>query len=301
VTCPDCGHPVVYAKVKLIKDGCVVAVDRTDKKGYFCFDDASRGTYKVQVCSSDFETTTSDSFYFNDKDNVTLCLSATPKAIGYTKNEVITGRVFFSDSPYYQSHAVSGVTLTKADLSNPAYASADFSQSYLYTGYIPNFPELGYFDSSHPIWVIIQQPLVDTKPFVSSFTNLVGVKIGSAANYTQRMFFNQPFIGPGTAHCYTLTQLELFLDVGGTPVPNPSPQPSICLLKPVWVGDGCSPWWPPPCGDLPAGWMARALVEFTVPPSTHFVAYIDGCFYNACCDQTCFRIHPEASTPPEAE
>src|SRR5262249_18651098 len=156
----------------------------------------------------------------------------------------------------------------------------DRSTSYRYVGSIPEFPELGHFGGpgEPEIFVVIQEPLLSPATITNSFSNQVGVfdqpgthAVGTAGGYTYLFLATVPFTGPGTAHDYTLTDVQFTTGSG------PTQSGSIVIPPSVAPTDGASAP-SPPSGDVPPGFTAQALGQITLPPLITGNVSVDGSY-----------------------
>lgn len=303
VVCVGTTTPVAGAKVELIRksDNQVVASRTTGADGTYVFGKADAGNFCVRVSHVDFVTFTSAAFATCNGATTAVNVGLTPLPVCYRYREELFGRVFFSDNAFFQAAATTGITLTEADLSNGAFRTpttptSNFITSYEYRGVIPSFPELGHFgDAGEPrIWVFMSEPLLPEDRYNGySFTNQVGVRelvgtkaVGTAGVYTYRMQFNQPFDCPGngTAYNYTLTGVTFQHNQSTTP-PILTQLDSVKADGSAGVVSG---------GTIPAGYMARARVEFTLAPGSTTTLFVNGKYQDVCGHPFDFSIHPEA-------
>lgn len=230
-------------------------------------------------------------------------IKLTPLAINFLAKESLCGKVFFGDAsrPVFVDRADLSHTLTAADLTNPAFESPDFSKSFPFVGFIPGFPELGHFGGTGEpqIFVFIQQALLPDNVFTWSFENQVGVfgtpgnsGLGTAGQYTYRFEFLMPFTGPGTAHHWTLADFRITQD-------KINFQPGTILqILPTVPSDGSTTFTPPAPGDVPPGFMARAVGQFVLPPQVSVDLFADGFFKDVCGQVFCFTVTPIAAAGP---
>jgi hypothetical protein len=296
VKCPD-GHVVAGAKVELLQGGGVVKTVFTNASGEFSFSNVADGTYSIRISATDYETAVSAPFSYTCAGNdLSMAVVLKPLAINLNCQECLKGKVFFGVSSGYVRRATTGLTLTQADLYNPAYASPNLTTSYKYVGFIPNFPELGHFGGAGEpvVYVIVQEPLLGEDVFNNcSFSNQIGVAGALGAHplssnpstFTYRSLFSLPNLGPGTAHMFTYTGIEL--------IPNPlaTPAGSFSVLPAVQISGSPAP--APAAGDLPPGWMAKARIQFQLPQASTTVVYMNGTYQDACGDMFMFHCHPD--------
>lgn len=269
------------ATVRLLRpDTSTVEVVTTDTQGKFTFSQPIQdGLYAITVTAPDYEVFTSLPFnYAHDGLDKFVPAGLTPLPISYRAAPIIHGKVFFSFSA---SNNYNFPALTEANLYQNFVSPTAGTFPYTYVGRIPGFPELGHFGGpgEPKIRLDMVQPLLPENQWHNcSFTNQVGIfgvinGTGKAGDYTYRMLFNQPFDGPGTAHNYELTQVYL----AG---PQPTTTPVIFPVSLVRLDGSALPL--PPPGDVPAGWMAQAWFQFTLPPAVSANVHIVGGYRNAC-------------------
>lgn len=292
------------ATVILLKAGAAVQVVTAGSDGKFTFSTPiSDGDYAIRVITVDFEVYNSSPFtYAHDGSDLFLTAALEPLPINFRAFEQLSGRVFFSDVQAFRDREQVGVVLGPADLSNPLFASSNSSRSFRFVGTIPGFP--GHYGGLNEpqVWVIIQEPLLSEDIWTGySFTNLIAVEdgIGTGAGrprsvYTVTTLFSQPFDGPGTAHNYTVTGLEVFSTPNDGSVPA-NPMPTWNSLANL-IQIGPSPIAQPSPGDVPAGWMARTRFTYRFKPG-QFVVYGNGSYNNACGMLFNYRLHPEGDSP----
>jgi len=276
------------ATVQLLQNGMVVQATSTGPDGKFEFaQPIAEGQYTIRVLAADYETYASASFnYTHDGNDVCLSIGLKPLSINYRFKEQVCGRVFFSDVQTFRDREVPGQVLGQADLSNALYASPDSLKSYKYVGSIPGFPG-HYGGMGEPeIWVIIQDPLVSSTD--CSFANLVAVEdgVGTGAGrarsvYSTKVYFLQPFDGPGTAYHYTITGLETY----STPADGSLPANPMVS----WSTE-------PVSGIVPPGTTATTIFTFRFKPG-YLQMYAVGYFDDVCGERFYFRIHPDAELP----
>src|SRR5262249_2222088 len=83
--------------------------------------------------------------------------------------------------------------------------------------------------------------------------------VGTAGAYTYRFLVSVPFTGPGTAHDYTVTDVQFTTGSG------PTQSGSIVIQPSVAPTDGASAP-SPPSWDVPPGFTAQALGQIALPP-----------------------------------
>ena len=164
-------------------------------------------------------------------------------------------------------------------------------------GVIPNFPELGHFGGLNEpkLYVFIDKELAPNNLFISSFQNQIGVfgrpggrGYNPVDKYAYRFTFLLPFTGPGTAHCFQAIDVRYTVDgttfLDGKIVKSLSAVPTNGTYGPK-----------PDAGDVPPGYMGRAIGQFILPPGIFADVFVDGSYKNACCKKYCFTL-----TPPSA-
>jgi hypothetical protein len=263
------------ATIELLQDGSVVQTTYSGQDGSYLFTSVPAGSYTVRASAPDYSPNASSVFSVTSSSLTLDAIELAPLSIGFLSNQELLGKVFFAS--FYWSSATTGITLTDAnsfaDLMNPAYASPDRSTSYRYVGSIPDFPELGHFGGpgEPEIYVIIQQPLLSPTADTNSFSNQVAVYDETAGAYIYRFLVSMPFTGPGTAHNYTLTDVQFTTGSGSTESGSIVTPPSVAPT------DGASAP-SPPSGDVPPGFTARALGQITLPPSITADVSADGSY-----------------------
>ncbi|MGV3721854.1 MAG: hypothetical protein ACO1SX_13155, partial [Actinomycetota bacterium] len=292
------------ATVLLLQGGSPVQTVTAGPDGKFQFaHPIADGEYTLRVIARDFEVYNSAPFsYDHHGANVLLTAGLEPLPIHFRAFEQLSGRVFFSDVQTFQVREQPGVTLGASDLGNPLYASPNSAKSYRYVGAIPGFPGHYGGPGEPEVWVIIQEPLLSEDIWTGySFTNLIAVEdgIGTGAGrarsaYTVSTLLSQPFDGPGIAHNYAVTGLEVYSTPNdGSEPANPSPTWSSPANL---IQIGPSPIAQPDPGDVPPGWMARTRFLYRFKPG-FFTVYGNGSFTNVCGMQFAFRLHPEGEVP----
>jgi hypothetical protein len=286
----------------LNSNNCVVACTYTNNCGYYTFCNVCAGSYSVSVPSCigqwTIETSACQPATATSCQTTTINFPYVPLPINYLENQVLNGKCYFSNSQYYVNAATTGTTIGQSDLYTSNYLSPTFTTAYNYCGYIPYFPELGHFGGycEPKIYVFVAQPLLPSCQWNnSSLTNQIGVYgivgrgcVGAAGEYTYRIQFSQPFTGPGTANCYTLTDIDL------TPTPSDS-QTSIWYQGAANLGN-CGPCWEWNC--ITPNYMAIGIGQYTLKPGVTTNLYVDGHYSDACCCVTWFHIHPVVGAGP---
>ena len=285
--------------------GATVATTTTKPDGTYSFTGLAAGSYTITVPAA----ITDETIETTNPLTGTLIAgqSSTGNNFGYMALPInyryvmaASGAAYFGTTSVFTSRASATVTLTQTDLFNAAYANASFGTSYKYVGTIPDFPELGHFGGvgEPTIYVFLATALLPTNQWNSlTVTNQIGIlglqgtgAVGLAGNYLYRFQFNHPFDGPGTAHNYTLTQTE---SSAGSLTPL-----KITQISSVYIGSGATP--PTPAlSDVPPGWMARGIGEYSLPPNTGTDVFVDGTYTDVCGMLFSFRLTPIVKGGPK--
>lgn len=291
-------HPFDDALVQLFRVGQMTpfAVTTTDANGKFSFPGLPAGSYNVQVSSNEHDVTTGAADVTLPSDSSTQEVNFGLKAlpICYVAVEAVKGKVLFSDRTPFATQGGGlgpGIVHGLPDLQSTAFVTPTGAgtHAFRYYGVIPSFPELGTFDATRPMYVIVREPLVPEDVWnadSTSFRNLVQVQDGTgtgitrpAGPYTQRVLFSQPFEGPATAHNYSITGLTI----------------SATLTPPTFVREPSVTATPPPgtLTDIKAGEIAQTRFQFSNLITTSFSIAADGKYTDACGNTFFFKIHPD--------
>lgn len=316
VVCDDSDQDAIAgATVNLMLGGVVKQTAVTDGSGNVTFTGVADGTYTLQVSADEHQPNASPSFAFaTNTGDVPQTVKLAPLPIVWQAVPAYSGRVFFSDTAFFQSVST-GITLGPADLSNNAYASGPNAhpststyKSYPYVGTIPTFGSQHYGGPGEPrIWVIMESPLRSENTWNGfSATNLIQVEDGIGTGAGRKDTFwnitllgNQPFgdglVGSpntGIAHQYTATGINLSPAAPGTLAPA-----TWTLLPSIQWSPIAGPA-PATLQDIPYGWMARTRFSFQYPVGVGFAFTMNGTYTNVCGDLFNWLIHPDVDGGP---
>ncbi len=300
VLCAPTGAPIQGATVQLLRGGTVLQTATSGAGGQFGFNTANLadGAYTIQVLGSTDLLPAQVTFnYACAGPDIQANISVTPKALKPLCEEKLCGSVFFANDAIYRRLAVAGVTLSAADLTNPAYASGPLAgtpyRSYRYSGPVPKFP--GLSGASQEIYVIIEDPLVadEGKWNSCSFTNQVGVAknllgTGPSTVFTYRTNFNFGFApDSGTAYNFKLDGFEY--------VPAPTAVGPTTVLPLVKL-DGTAPM--AFAGTVPPGYLFRAQFQFDFGQGQVNTVWGVGSYEGICGAVFPYRCHPPMGGGP---
>jgi hypothetical protein len=230
-----------------------------------------------------------------------------PRAVNYLPGPGIGGTAdgfafFIPDAAHLADVAAFGFSLSPHATIGTADLFTLAPGLYAYSGVLPHFPELGPVNG---FVLLLRTLLPEDKWTGKTITNLAATlnPSGPTANlssdsYTFRFQFNLPITGPGTAY-----SLQYGGPLGSVHLVGRASLPSTFIgiedvLPSVFVGGSLSPaiplGMPASDGVVPAGWMARAIGEFTVNARPGSVdVFIAGSYQNICGDLTVFDITPD--------
>ena len=347
-----CGIAGARVQVVRVSDGQLIGPPLiTGTDGSFTIDpDLANGEYVLRVTAADYyPATTLSQTWATIGADLTTSVSLFALPVTFRSVELAKGQIFFSDRQAWaalEKGSIGGPVVpvgldasaaVLGQLTDASFNSAGFTRSFRYFGYIPGYPELGLFDASRPVWLMMNSPLVPANGWdvssanTVSFRNSVYVQDGTQftgtpqANpsrnsqpYFIRILFSHPFdltgsdgSARGSAYDYSVwldlgsnagitgVPLQTQIEPGVTSLLDGSQFPALATVP--WApGAGASSGLP---GVVTAGWMVQAMFQFKQAPGLALTPFFArGAFKNACGETPStspFAIHPEVEPSPD--